>query len=315
MTTASAPAKVILLGEHAAVYGNPVLVAAVDLRTYAEVEKSKSGEFTLTNKSTNIKNLKFRFSDLPGMKAGWATVLTAEAIEKTYGFLDLEKSDGLNIKLKSDIPVSSGLGSSASAASAMVLAIAEEFGRKITKEEIAKIAWDIENIVHGKSSGVDPFAVTHGGVIRYRKGEGKTVRVKRYPDITIAHTGIRSDTKESVAEVMKLKDEFPLFFGNYLKAMRDVVDSGQRALENGDLEMLGKSMNICHGMLSSIGVSCAELDGLVWAARKKSQGAKLCGSGRGGIMMALGDVSNELKRAGGKVIKTEICEEGVRLED
>ena len=101
---------------------------------------------------------------------------------------------------------------------------------------------------------------------------------------------------------------------NYLKAMWGVVDYGQAALEKGDVHMLGGAMNICHGMLCAIGVSSAELDKLVWAARRKSQGAKLCGSGRGGIMIALGDISKELKKAGGKVIKTEICEEGVRIE-
>jgi mevalonate kinase len=74
-------------------------------------------------------------------------------------------------------------------------------------------------------------------------------------------------------------------------------------------------MNINHGLLSSIGVSSPELDRLVWAARKVSPGAKLCGKGRGGIMIALGDAEKEIREAGGTVIKTKICNDGVRLED
>jgi mevalonate kinase len=73
-------------------------------------------------------------------------------------------------------------------------------------------------------------------------------------------------------------------------------------------------MNVNHGLLSAIGVSSPELEKLVWAARKVSFGSKLCGSGRGGIMVAVGDASKEIKAAGGEVIKTKITDEGVRIE-
>ena len=96
--------------------------------------------------------------------------------------------------------------------------------------------------------------------------------------------------------------------------MADIVDYGQVFLKQGDMEGFGQIMNINHGLLSAIGVSSPELDQLVWAARKNSLGAKLCGAGRGGIMIALGDVGGEIEEAGGRVIKTRICDEGVRLE-
>jgi len=94
----------------------------------------------------------------------------------------------------------------------------------------------------------------------------------------------------------------------------DIVDYGHKSLEQGNLEKFGEVMDINHGLLSAIGVSSPELDKLVWAARKNSRGAKLCGAGRGGIMIALGDASKEIKKAGGKVIKTKISDGGVRIE-
>jgi mevalonate kinase len=113
---------------------------------------------------------------------------------------------------------------------------------------------------------------------------------------------------------MALKDSFPKFFEEYLKMMVDIVDYGQVFLKQGDMRGFGQIMNINHGLLSAIGVSSPELDQLVWVARKNSLGAKLCGAGRGGIMIALGDVAREIEEAGGQVIKTRICDEGVRLE-
>jgi mevalonate kinase len=311
-TKTSAPGKIILLGEHAAVYGNPVLVATVDLRTYVTVKKRDDGKFLLNDPQVGVKNFEFTPSEISTLKKELKYSLPMEAIEvmgKKLGF-----QEGLEIDIKSNIPVSSGLGSSASLASALVLGISKEFGIELKKKELANMAWEIEHIIHKKSSGVDPFAVTFGGVLRYKKGDFQRVNIKEYPEITIGNTGIISDTGEVVSDVMKLKETFPKFFDYYLKVMVKIIDYGQKFLEEGNLEKFGEIMNINHGLLSAIGVSSPELEKLVWAARRKSKGAKLCGAGRGGIMVALGDVGEEIEKAGGIVIKTKISDEGAKVE-
>jgi mevalonate kinase len=312
-TKSSAPGKVILLGEHAAVYGNPVLVASVDLRTYAKVSQRTDENFILTNKSTGIEKLKFSSSEFPRLKKQWATMLTIDCLERALEKID--EKNGFDIEIWSDAPVSSGLGSSASAAAALTMALFEEMNQPLKQKEIADMAWKAENLVHGKSSGVDPYAVTFGGVLRYTNGDYTRINAKKCPEITIGNTGIKVDTKEPVTDVMKLKERYPKFFENYLAAMVHIVDYGQKFLQEGDVQKLGEVMNINHGLLSSISVSSPELDRLVWAARKVSPGAKLCGKGRGGIMIALGDAEKQIKEAGGTVIKTKICNEGVRVED
>ncbi|HIE34197.1 MAG TPA: mevalonate kinase [Candidatus Altiarchaeales archaeon] len=312
VTKASAPGKVILLGEHAAVYGNPVLVATVDLRNYVTVEKRDDNKYLLNNVTVDVRNFEFDSTKFPELKKKWNLALSIEAIERTQKYLGEEV--GLNITIESSVPVSSGMGSSASVASALVMAISKEMGYNLKKEEVAKIAWDIENLIHKKSSGVDPFAVTYGGIIRYQKGKCTRLNIKEYLEVTIGNTGIRSDTGEIVSDVMNLKKRFPEFFDKYLCIMRDIVDYGQKFLENGNIEKFGQIMNINHGLLSAIGVSSPELERLVWAARKKSLGAKLCGAGRGGIMLALGNVSEEIKEVGGQVLRTRISDNGVMVE-
>lgn len=311
-TNASAPAKIILLGEHAAVYGNPVLAAAVNLRTHVSVSQRRDESFVLNNISTGVRAFKFSYTDIPKLKNEWGIKLTAECIQRVFD--KTGKKAGFDIEIRSDIPVSSGLGSSASAASALALALTKELGCDLSKKEIADLAWDTENIVHGRSSGVDPYTVTFGGVLRYKSGDYHPVKVKKHPTITIGNTNVRTDTKDVVLEVMRVRETYQEYFENYLEAMIHIVDYGQKFLEEGDMQHLGEVMNINHGLLSSIGVSSAELERLVWAARKVSPGAKLCGKGRGGIMIALGDAEKEIKEAGGTVIKTSITDEGVRIE-
>ncbi|OYT25688.1 MAG: mevalonate kinase [Candidatus Altiarchaeales archaeon ex4484_96] len=310
---ASAPGKVILLGEHAAVYGNPVLAATVDLRTYVSVDERADESFILNNESTNVFNERFTLKDIPELKKRWETVLLAEAVEKILDYHGVKR--GLEIDVKSKAPISSGLGSSASVSSAMVYAVSRELGFDISLEDTAKLAWDIENIVHGKSSGVDPYCVTYGGLLRYSKGVVSRIPLDEKPEITIGDTGVRSDTREVVLDVMRLKEQLPLFFEQYLKMMVDLVDYGQFFLNEGDVKSFGQVMNVNHGLLSSIGVSSPQLDALVWAAREAgSPGSKLCGAGRGGIMIALGQYSKEIENAGGKVLSTRLCDEGVKLE-
>lgn len=310
-TKTSAPGKVILLGEHAAVYGNPVLVATIDLRTQITVKKRKDEKVFINNPQLGVKE-QILLSQIPKLKSRREFSLIVEGIEKIQKKF---KTDcGWEVEINSEIPIASGLGSSASVASALVLGMSKELGQKIKKKEIANLAWEIEHFIHGKSSGVDPFAVTFGGILKYKKGTYKRIKLSHYPEITIGDTGIISDTRELVGKVGELKENYPSFFTLYLKQMQEVIKLGEKFLKEGDLEKFGKIMDINHGLLSAIGVSSPELEKLVWAARKKAIGAKICGAGGGGIMIALGNASEEIEKAGGKVIKTKISEEGVRVE-
>ena len=89
---------------------------------------------------------------------------------------------------------------------------------------------------------------------------------------------------------------------------------GREAIEAGDIGAIGRLMNANQKLLSLLGVSSPELDGLVEAARQGGAlGAKLSGGGRGGNMIAVvtpetaGRVSMMLRMAGAKnAIVTEV---------
>ena len=68
----------------------------------------------------------------------------------------------------------------------------------------------------------------------------------------------------------------------------DMVVRGEKALLDGDLEALGACMDENHKLCQELTVSCPESDALVEAARAAGAvGAKMSGTGRGGLMLAL----------------------------
>jgi mevalonate kinase len=174
-------------------------------------------------------------------------------------------------------------------------------------------------MVHTKSSGVDPFAVATGGITFYQKGNIRKLDVDEYPHLIVAHSGETSDTGDIVSDLDSMASG-PTF-KRFLEESEKIVFRGTGAVEKGDWEELGKQMDANHGWLARIGVSNDKLDKMVRAARDSGAlGAKLSGAGRGGIMLALADENTEkgvikaLSSLGGKIIRTNITEEGVRLE-
>lgn len=300
----SAPAKIILLGEHAAVYGNPVIAATVNLRTYVDVRKKHDLNFSVNGKNFERENFENFEKEFP---------IVAETIKK---FENITKQKyGFDIKIYSEIPIAKGLGSSAALASALCKAISAEINYNLSIEDIANLSWEIENIIHKKSSGVDPFTVTYGGIIKYTRGKAEKINIEEDLDIAIIDTGISMDTGGVVMDVFALKEKYKEFFEKWLKTMKILVNNGINFLKNKDYENFAELMNINHGMLYAIGVSSIELEKAVFELRKFYKGAKLCGKGRGGIAIGFKRKENLNKKINLSFIDAKICNEGVRIEN
>lgn len=143
----SVPAKVILSGEHAVVFGKPALVAAVDLRL----------TFSLWPEQTKIND-----QDVLFVAKTIKDYLTRQKI--TY----IDKP--FNFEIKSDIPLGRGLGSSAAFAVAGTAAFLKFYtGKEFEKDKINGLAYLIEKRFHSNPSGVDNSTVCFGGLIFYRK--------------------------------------------------------------------------------------------------------------------------------------------------
>ena len=321
---ASAPAKIILLGEHFVVYGEPAIVMAIDKRVYARVEKRNDNRLHVRSMDLNLEvffeNGSFRVEQGDLKEAKTKLEPVKQAIEKV-----MEKHGqhvGLDIEINSTVPVGAGLGSSAAVIAATTAATGAILDVKLSKEDILRITYTAEKIVHGTPSGVDPAISTMGGTMLFQMDTGfKPLEVKTNIPLIIGDTGVERSTRVQVEKVRDLVDKYPRVTEHLMKTAREIVLRAIEALKENDLETLGTMMNINHALLYGIGVSDESLEWLANAARKAGAlGAKLTGAGGGGCMIALAreekleQVSEAIQRSGGRPFVARKTEEGVRIE-
>ena len=108
------------------------------------------------------------------------------------------------------------------------------------------------------------------------------------PPVVIACSHTPGLTREQVARVHARRERFPERLDAVFDEMDALSRDGAAALRAGDHDRLGELMNINQGLLNAIGVSTAELEGMVELARAAgAAGAKLTGGGGGGSIVAL----------------------------
>lgn len=273
MTEFSAHGKVILLGEHAVVYGCPALAAAITPGVTVRVTDP------LAALALRVTTWNARFAPEDGTDLGRALDALARRLGVDRGALEAEMH----------LPGGGGLGSSASLGVACARALGSLRGAPLETGELldAALAW--EKVFHGNPSGVDHTLAALGGVGTFVRGEGLTRLTPRSPfRLCIADTAERGSTKEMVAAVARLKERRPEVFAKTLDGIASLVRNAALAVTAGDLRALGQLMDMNQLLLGSLFVSTERIELLCRAARDAGAlGAKLTGAGGGGCVIAL----------------------------
>lgn len=321
---ASAPAKVILFGEHFVVYGEPALVLAISRRAYATVDRRDDKRIHLQSMDLGFagyfENEDFRIEKGDAKEALLRFEAIKLAVEKV-----MEKCGehaGLNIEIKSSVPLGAGLGSSAAVIAAVTAATGSLLRANMSKEDIFRVTCETEKVVHGTTSGVDPAISTFGGSLLFQMDTGfKPLEIEGDIPLVVGDTGVKRSTRVQVEKVRNMVESFPNLFEPMRKIAREIVLRAVDAFQEDDLVTVGKLMNINHALLYGIGVSDESLEWLINASRKSGAlGAKLTGAGGGGCMIALArnekleQVLESIVNAGGKPFAAKKTDEGVKIE-
>ncbi|MBN1642334.1 MAG: mevalonate kinase [Anaerolineae bacterium] len=309
LTCGVAPGKVILLGEHAVVYGRPAIAVPVtEVRAVATVEDTRASP-GVTVYAPDIG----RTIDVACAPADEPLSFT---VRNTLAQLGLELSQvRLEVHVHSTIPVASGLGSGAAVATALVRALGAHLGSPLPTGVLCALVYETERIHHGTPSGVDNTVVSYAQPVLFRRGAAIERLGVRSPFwLAIADTGVPSLTRETVAHVRAVWERERAACEQVFDRIGTLVDAARATIEAGHVAALGRLMDENQALLRQLGVSSPELERLIDAAHGAGAlGAKLSGGGRGGNAIALleparaDEVARALTRAGARnVIVTKV---------
>ena len=301
----SACGKVILLGEHAVVYGRSALAAPIPLAVEARVSDAREG----VHLSIPEWGLEHRVPPADRHADGAPGILAT-----LLARLDLADRP-MTIEVVPHVPRGMGLGGSASLAVAVLRALDAHCGLALSDEEINAFAFECEQATHGRASGVDNTVATYGEPLLYRNGETPAFEPLSPPRPVPLVIGIGSTaslTAHTVARVHAAWQRQPERYEAVFDQIESLTEAAVDAVRQGALEELGELMNLCHGHLNALQVSTPELEQMVHIARTNGAlGAKLTGGGGGGSIVALAPkgrdrVSDALRAAGFETLSFEI---------
>lgn len=265
--------KVILLGEHAVVYGHRAVVAGLPLGV--ELVVAPADVATV---------------DMPtwGVAAGHEPDVLRRA---TTAMLHAVGWQGARIQGKAALPAGAGLGSSAAYCVALARACLAPSPTKHDASEISNLASLGEQAFHGTPSGVDVAAAMHGGLGVFSTRGGFSA-LPPTPDassalrLVVGASGVVRSTSDMVARVAVAATQPE--GATHISKLGQLADDGILALAAGDWAALGEIFDDAHQRLSALGASHQRLDALAREAKAGGAlGAKLTGAGGGGSAIAL----------------------------
>jgi mevalonate kinase len=324
---ASAPAKIILFGEHFVVYGNPAILASINKRISVSACTIIDNEDKIAIRSdigvAGQYNNDGEFNMLEGgMEAKAVLDPLYSAIKRVL--LVRNKKTGIEIGISSKVPSGIGLGSSAASCVATVAAVDSLFQKKpISRQKVCKLAIESERLIHKRTSGADCYVSTFGGLIQYHsKSKGfKKLEAKGSLSLVVASTGVKHSTADLVAGVKRFKDRNKMLFEGLAKQASDICLQAWTALASGKCDKIGELMNENQIILQQIGVSHYKAEDLIDICSKAGAlGAKITGAGGGGAVIALAatkqdstKIASRVKAAGYQSFEVEIDYKGLAV--
>lgn len=288
-----APGKLILSGEHAVVHGQPALAMAVNRYAVASVGHG-SQPAVLLHLADLAHSSALSWQDLAAvknkLKRKYKRFMRGEyhirdvlrkpfelvqaALGMVAGTQNVTLPDGMKIQVTSDIPIGSGMGSSAASILCVMKAASLHLNIPVSTDILYQMALEAENLQHGQSSGLDLKVSLHGGCL-YVHGAKMQQRAVPSFKLHLVNTGTPStSTGECVKQVAHHFTMSTL--GNEFAAVTNQMDN---ALCHANEPHFQAAVRANHQLLTQIGVVPERVQNFIREIEQADGAAKVCGAG------------------------------------
>jgi mevalonate kinase len=191
----------------------------------------------------------------------------------------------------------SGLGSSASVILAMLRGLAEWHKIPLSLSDYQRIATQLEDFAHGKSSGLDVSAILQEGIHWWENGQAEALTIPSLQGYLIDTGSTQSSTADCVRHVRQYHAQNHQLWTE----MRQQVETLKHALQTEQTPTM--PINALQALLTSLGVVPAKVQAFTHQIESLGWAGKQCGAGSiqgdgGGFYWLLADSS-----------PAEICQE------
>lgn len=305
-----APGKVILSGEHAVLYGAPALAMAVNryVTTSIAEEKNLSTDIMFDSSSLNFhseldweelrrlhEKISKRYQEFLENKISIEQVLVEPGelllylLVEVFERFSVTLTHKISIKIDSTIPIGSGMGSSAASIISFLHALVEFFSLPLKLNDYVGFGREIENLQHGKSSGLDLCLATYSGTVLFQDGRGESISHSGLPMFFVYSGQPECSTGASVEAARKRLSDIGL-----LREFGEITIALIEALEEASLGKAQKAISANQRLLERISVVPEKVRVFMRAAKENGMAAKICGAGavlgdKAGILLLLGE--------------------------
>lgn len=304
--TTRVPGKIILSGEHAVVYGRPALALAINHFATTTITSQPGRGIGFEFSNDNLKRIA-TLQELQTIKAEIAKryrKFTAgkcqikevihsplELIQYAFAYLVenlfLTVTGGIKVQVELSLPIGCGMGASAAVILSLVHALVSYYGHTLTMDKYLYFGREIENLQHGRSSGLDLFLSLHGGCYFFVAGEVSRRSLPRIPLMLINTGRAESSTGECVEKAAKYLQ------GGVADDFSQTTISMDLALKQNDLAAVKQSVWKNHELLQKLGVVPKRVANFIAAIAARGGAAKISGAGAiygnsAGIVLVVG---------------------------
>lgn len=305
----STPGKIHLIGEHSVVYGKPAILSAINLRVRVSLLETETKQH-FSGELLRLKRI-------------------VEGVVKKEFKVSIFPHYELNVT--SQIPIGSGLGSSAAVCASYIACLLDLLGEGFNTEVVNKLTFEVEKTFHGNPSGGDNTTVVYGGTIWYRNEVGIVKLFSALPFLFHIKTSkfLLLDSGHPKESTLQMVENVKSLHERKRKSIEKILDSQEQlakslvvALRDGESEDVIQLIRQSERNLEKLGVVGLRARSIIRMVEKLGGAAKILGGGGyingSGMIMAyslnLVGLEETLKDKNIPILKVSLGESGIRKE-